>query len=535
MPPPVKHSPVTKGRGNSPGVSKLPGWAADESATETAPEATGAGPLPTNSPPSQIELEKLRADLKRSQDEKERSQRAWERSEEKLGSAEAQVRALEAAVSSASQEQMRTPNQDDSASATDQPQTSELDRVTRLMELMQAQINIQQQTISQMPSVCASMMTECMSELGKVWSKEKNSVDGSQSQPAAPSPRTTARPTVKTPPILPSDVSYRKLRGWLRLWENYRSQTDLGTQSVEFQRASFLQICSVDLQSTMEHTLKIPIDKATPEEMIEEITKYVKSKRNLPLERLKFMEKRQNPNESVDDFNIALQEASVDCDISEMDHQSWMVTFFLAGLKSKTIQSKLLAKMPLLTLSEAVDFARIEERAVKQSESLNSRSKGKEVSVAKSQYQKTKDSEKSNSGQKKPPSSVPPKKKTSNPNHTKSGTSGQANPKNHPDKFVCYKCGSRFKEHVCPAKHQGADKSSSGAHQPGKKLGGVQVKRVSAVQAPTRKDFQKVQLQVFNTNHERLGRVQAVPDTGAEGTLAPVTMLGKLGLSQKKL
>ena len=353
MPPPVKHSPVTKGRGNSPGVSKLPGWAADESAAETSPEATGAGPLPTNSPPSQIELEKLRADLKRSQDEKERSQRAWERSEEKLGSAEAQVRALEAAVASASQEQVRTPNQDDSASATGQPQTSDMDRVTRLMELMQAQINIQQQTINKMPSVCATMMTECMSELGKVWSKEKNSVDGSQSQPAAPSPRTTARPTVKTPPILPSDVSYRKLRGWLRLWENYRSQTDLGTQSVEFQRASFLQICSVDLQSTMEHTLKIPIDKATPEEMIEEITKYVKSKRNLPLERLKFMEKRQNPNESVDDFNIALQEASVDCDISEMDHQSWMVTFFLAGLKSKTIQSKLLAKMPLLTLSEA--------------------------------------------------------------------------------------------------------------------------------------------------------------------------------------
>ena len=415
MPLPVKHSPAAKGRGNPSGVSKLPGWAADESAAETSPDATGAASLPASSPPSQIELERLRADLKRSQDEKERSQRAWEKSEEKLGSAEARVRALEAAAASASQEQMRA-NKDDSASATGQPQTSELDRVTRLMELMQAQINIQQQTISQMPSVCASMMTECMSELGKVWSKEKNSVDGSQSQPAAPSPRTTARPTVKTPPILPSDVSYRKLRGWLRLWENYRSQTDLGTQSVEFQRASFLQICSVDLQSTMEHTLKIPIDKATPEEMIEEITKYVKSKRNLPLERLKFMEKRQNPNESVDDFNIALQEASVDCDISEMDHQSWMVTFFLAGLKSKTIQSKLLAKMPLLTLSEAVDFARIEERAVKQSEFLNSRTKGKEVSAAKSQYQKTKDWEKSNSGQKKPPSSGPPKKKTSNPN-----------------------------------------------------------------------------------------------------------------------
>ena len=45
MPPPVKHSPVTKGRGNSPGVSKLPGWAADESAAETSPEATGAGPV----------------------------------------------------------------------------------------------------------------------------------------------------------------------------------------------------------------------------------------------------------------------------------------------------------------------------------------------------------------------------------------------------------------------------------------------------------------------------------------------------------
>ena len=405
MPPPVKHTP-TKGRG----VSKLPGWAADESSVGTSPDATGAASASTNPSPSQIELEQLRADLRRSQDKKDRSQRAWNKSEEKLSSVEAKVRALEAAATAASQEQLpRAPNtKDDSASATDQPQTSELDRVTRLMELMQAQINIQQQTISQMPSVCASMMTECMSELGKAWSKEKNSVDGSQSQPAAPSPRTTARPTVKTPPILLSDVSYRKLRGWLRLWENYRSQTDLGTQSVEFQRASFLQICSVDLQSTMEHTLKIPIDKATPEEMIEEITKYVKSKRNLPLERLKFMEKRQNPNESVDDFNIALQEASVDCDISEMDHQSWMVTFFLAGLKSKTIQSKLLAKIPLLTLSEAVDFARIEERAVKQSESLNSRSKGKEVSAAKSQYQKTKDWEKSNSGQKKPPSSGPP-------------------------------------------------------------------------------------------------------------------------------
>eukprot|EP00095_Tigriopus_kingsejongensis_P003990 snap_masked-scaffold141_size315519-processed-gene-2.11 protein:Tk03990 transcript:snap_masked-scaffold141_size315519-processed-gene-2.11-mRNA-1 annotation:"hypothetical protein DAPPUDRAFT_258613" len=151
-------------------------------------------------------------------------------------------------------------------------------------------------------------------------------------------PTTGARVQAKSPPILDKDVDHKKFCQWKKTWDNYVKMVKLGYQSRGQQLAQFRSLCSPELQDKMIHAMGIPED--TPlsvAEVIGAIQSYLHQQRNVALDRLRLVNKKQQEVESFEDFYTNLCVAAEEASLRTMGYDDWMANHPRRGDPPKAI------------------------------------------------------------------------------------------------------------------------------------------------------------------------------------------------------
>jgi hypothetical protein len=171
---------------------------------------------------------------------------------------------------------------------------------------------------------------------------------------------------------LHGDASLSLLRSWRNRWNDYAALNQLSSYPVGEQMAALRMALDPSMQQVVEIALGIlPTSITTPDQVLDQISDYVRAKRNIALDRVAFEERRQGPSESFDDFFIGLRRLADAADLCGTCSDSRMATRIMAGIRDSETKKKLLALTPFPSLQQAVNVCRSEESARANERSLS--------------------------------------------------------------------------------------------------------------------------------------------------------------------
>jgi len=106
-----------------------------------------------------------------------------------------------------------------------------------------------------------------------------------------------------------------------------------------------------------------PDDEYSTEHILNEISKYIRKKRSVALDRVEFEKWRQENNETFDEFYIRLQRIAKCADLCEECWDQRLTTRVITGISDQETKKKLLACKEFPKLEDAVILCRGDEAA----------------------------------------------------------------------------------------------------------------------------------------------------------------------------
>ena len=318
---------------------------------------------------------------------------------------------------------------------------------------------------------------------------------------------------------LDADVTLRDFATWRSKWEDFCTLERIAMYPIKEQVAALRSALKTPMLQVVDMALEIEGERdadgnrvVTPDDILDAIQQHIRSKRNVALDRVDFEECRQAPGEKFDTFFVRLRQLAASADLCEECYDDRLITRIMSGINSSETRKKLLAiNPPPKLLQTVVDICRGEESATSNESSL---SKGRVNKVSKAK------------GKRDGSASRPAKDDTCSKCGYKAHAEGKACPAAGQ---TCKKCGGKnhFKQ-VCRSSN------SSGATKPDKKTDKVFHVRVQRIESSRR--VPTVQLTISPARGPgKTATVEAVPDSGAEASVAGVELLRALGLQQKNL
>ena len=163
---------------------------------------------------------------------------------------------------------------------------------------------------------------------------------------------------------LHGDASLSQLRTWRNRWSDFCQLNQLVTYPVSEQMAAFRMVLDPDMQQIVEVALGIsPTAATTPEDVLDQINIYIRSKRNIALDRVAFEDCHQSATESFDDFYIRLCNLADAADLCAACRDTRLTTRIMAGVRDTETKRKLLALSPFPTVQQTINICRSEESA----------------------------------------------------------------------------------------------------------------------------------------------------------------------------
>jgi hypothetical protein len=145
---------------------------------------------------------------------------------------------------------------------------------------------------------------------------------------------------------LHGDASLSQLRTWRNRWNDFCQLSQLSTYPANEQMAAFRMVLDPAMQQIVEVALGIySATLLSPTDVLDQINTYIRSKRNIALDRVAFEDCRQSNSETYDDFYIHLRGLAD------------------AGIRDSETSRKLLALSPFPTLQHTINICRSEEAA----------------------------------------------------------------------------------------------------------------------------------------------------------------------------
>ena len=102
-------------------------------------------------------------------------------------------------------------------------------------------------------------------------------------------------------------------------------------------------------------------DASSVSEILDAIHGYVRSKRNVTLDRVALEERRQEEGETFDEYYIALREIANNADLCKVCMDDRLTTRIMSGIREPETKRKLLAHTPPPSLQTALNICRSEE------------------------------------------------------------------------------------------------------------------------------------------------------------------------------
>lgn len=305
------------------------------------------------------------------------------------------------------------------------------------------------------------------------------------------------------------EINLQDFTTWRNRWNDFCRLQQVQSHPMASQKAALRQALGLPMQRIVEIALNIRADgPETPNEILDRIYTYLRSKRNVALDRVEFEKCTQQSGESFDDFYIRLKRIADCAQLCNACLDQRMTTRIMSGIRDSDVRKKLMSLTPFPDMVQALNLCRSNESAVKSKHHFANRQ------VAKVKNAQLKKSEKPSQ---KSPSTC---KACGNAPHGPGGkcpaigkTCSKCKGENHFAKM----CTKR-KDH--PKKDTGEKSSKSSSS----KLAVIKLASVSSSRrAP------QIIVSVFHVDtHMALGKVSVTPDTGAEISVAGLDILNQL-------
>ena len=173
-----------------------------------------------------------------------------------------------------------------------------------------------------------------------------------------------ARAKARAPEQMPADITLRDLSAWRRSWDDFAELEQLDRLPVSQQRAMLRTNLTVEMRAVLQLAIGIDTDDASSvSEIVDAIQGYVRSKRNVTLDRVALEERRQEEGETFDEYYIALREIANNADLCKVCVDDRLTTRIMAGIRDPEIRRKLLAHTPPPSLQTTINICRREESA----------------------------------------------------------------------------------------------------------------------------------------------------------------------------
>ncbi len=333
---------------------------------------------------------------------------------------------------------------------------------------------------------------------------------------------TGSRLKLSPPEKLTPETSVAKLKAWRKAWSDYASMCKIEDMKLDEQQALFRSSLSMDMRNVLEERIGVQ-EKQTPEEIIDEIERYIRKKRSVLLDIVQFENRKQKSGEDFDSYLIAIQQIASDADLV-CDHcaecrvkclDRRLAARLISGISDEKTRTKLLEEEKIPTKERVVEICSARESARKN----NQEQWGSQSSVHSVKHAKNQESSKSYG-------------------------------KESQQRGTCYCCGKdRHKPKDCPAKNSTCGACGKIGHftrlcrNPNKKEDSSQPpkeekKRFGRIKRIDRVGEERpvVSVLVSDTRtKESLGRQEAIADTGAEACVAGLQLLESLRMDKERL
>ncbi len=203
----------------------------------------------------------------------------------------------------------------------------------------------------------AGQIDALMKEL--VDTKRKNSADnGSRGpKPVAPSK------------LLP-EMSVSKFKAWRKSWDDYAHMCRVDKMALEEQQALFRTTLSLEMRDVLEE--RIGVDpKHGPEEILDEIEKFIRKKRSIVLDMVEFDRRTQHADENFDAYLVAVQQLAADADLTHGHCNQCKVKCLdrrlagrlISGIRDEKTRTKLLEEEKFPSRDKVVEICCARESA----------------------------------------------------------------------------------------------------------------------------------------------------------------------------
>ena len=214
-----------------------------------------------------------------------------------------------------------------------------------------------------------------------------------QQQPSFPSQaeRPDKPSLTPRPPLLQEDTTYSKFKSWRETWQDYTMLIQLEKLPPGSQRAHLRSCISEEMRSYIKCALGITKEtEMTVDAILDSIENHLRQRRNIAIDRVAFVERRQQEGESFDSFYVSIKKLAEEADLCNECIEQRLVTRIMSGVRSKELKQKLLAINPFPKLKDVIDICRSYESSIRDCSSLDEKSINKLSTYRKNKKEKMK-------------------------------------------------------------------------------------------------------------------------------------------------
>ena len=162
-----------------------------------------------------------------------------------------------------------------------------------------------------------------------------------QNQPSFPSQaeRPDKPSLTPRPPLLQEDTTYSKFKSWRETWQDYTMLIQFEKLPPGSQRAHLRSCISEEMRSYIKCALGINKEtEMTVDAILDSIENHLRQRRNIAIDRVAFVERRQQEGESFDSFYVSIKKLAEEADLCDECIEQRLVTRIMSGVRSKELK-----------------------------------------------------------------------------------------------------------------------------------------------------------------------------------------------------
>jgi hypothetical protein len=249
--------------------------------------------------------------------------------------------------------------------ATQEQQLQVQKQMQQQAEHMRDQLGLQAEQTKALQSAMSDMaqaLTERVLDGGQVGIQEGPEAGGARGRSVG---NLRSKTDAKGPDPLSDEATLREFKGWRKLWENFARRKGFDKEEQQRQVDELFGAFTPKMYDTVTRVLKITeATERTTAQILDEIQKHFRSKRNITIDRVAFFRREQQEHETIDEYLVAVETIAEDAELCDVCKDRMVATRIIAGCKEDETRRKLLALDPQPNLAETLKVCRAEESAI---------------------------------------------------------------------------------------------------------------------------------------------------------------------------